>query len=215
MKRIGLIVIFSFFYLPSVVFAATLLKPVPSLPSYSSPNELYLPAFLKALESANKSNKNLPIIEAEIKKEAATTTDLVSLFLKQASQGHGFKRQADSGSFLDQAFSFISSLFMPAPAMAAVGLPVGGPLVYTFPCTCDDNVWMIFVGPTENQLTSDKFLDYEIGSQLFGSYNIPRTTYLKGFYEPTGPVCYVYIYPSCYSVTSQGFITPVVASAPK
>lgn len=173
-------------------------------------NQLYLKNFLQKLEKINKNNPNLSAIEEKIKKDVATNVDFTQQFIKKENL---FKKPTQKLSFLSSITSFFESIFAPEEVNAGSGLPFGGPMVFTYPCTCSDAV-MIFVGPTANPLNSDLLLGYVPGSQAFASYNIPLSPWLLGNYVPAAPICYMYIGYGCAPVTTEGTITPMVGSSP-
>lgn len=174
-------------------------------------NTVYLDKFLEHLKKTNKTS-NFSQIEAKVRQEAASTTDLTDLFLRQNNirTRFGGAKKVSFGSFLD----FFPSLFRPKEVFAETGLPFGGPMVFTFYCDCSDS-WLVAIGPTSNPDTSDLVLDYIPESQIFASYNIPFTAYLLGFYEPGVPVCYVYAGYSCFDIESDGLISPETGSSPE
>ncbi|MEK7579142.1 MAG: hypothetical protein AAB460_01235 [Patescibacteria group bacterium] len=98
----------------------------------------------------------------------------------------------------------------PQTAYAQSMIPVGGPIYYTYLCTCSFT-WLILMGPPRPGL-----LDYETGVQGYAGYNLPFSLYLKGWSIPVGPVCVsepeldcAVIIPSTY-----GLLTFIVGSTP-
>jgi len=187
----------------------------PSLSNKYSPNQLYLPAFIKAVARVNKNNPELQSIENKITQDSATTTDMVGLFFKenQAKLKNPFTPSKPK-SLLSSLGDFLLSMFEPQQALATVAtVPFGGPLDDAYYCDCSDS-WLIYIGPTSNLKTSDEVLSYEEGSQAFEYYNIPFATDLLGSEIPAVPACEEYIGYGCVSIESEGAITPVVGSNP-
>lgn len=92
------------------------------------------------------------------------------------------------------------------PAVPFGGAIIGVPIW----CLCTAS-WWIPITPLPPSFPAA--LMYFPGSQAFLSYNIPRTLWLLGFYEP-GPQCLVLAGDSCVPVPVQGLIIPVVGSSP-
>jgi hypothetical protein len=177
-------------------------------------NQIYLERFIKAVEKTNKNNPDLPLIVQQIRKDSATTTDLVSTFLKQAAPVNKNQKKAPSklGFVGDLLASLVDLVIKPKEADASIGLPFGGPLLYVYPCTCSP-AWVTFTGPTANPLTSDLLLTYITGSQAYGYYTLPFSPHILGTYLITPPACYMYAGISCIPFYTEGTITPLVGSA--
>jgi hypothetical protein len=174
-------------------------------------NQLYLQNFVKKLERVNKNNPNLAAIVEQVKLDAATTTDLKGLFLKQAKMTVK-KNKISSGDFLKDRFAGFFEFLMPKKALAIGALPFGGPLLFTYYCTCSQT-WLVYIGPTSNLATSNMLLDYVTGSQGFENYNLPFTTWVMGLEIPSVPLCYVYAGYTCFTITAEGMITPIVGTS--
>ena len=179
-------------------------------------NQVNLENFVKKIRAKNKNNPNLPYIEEEIRKGAATSTNLVNQFLNEAKplpMKNLKKKLPTKNPFI----SFLYSILVPQEAFAqeeeVLAFPFGGPILYAYPCTCS-GTWLVFVGPTANLATSAFLLDYEMGTELYSSYNLPFAPWVLGEAEESVPICYMYAGYSCFPIYTEGVITPLVGSSP-
>ncbi len=170
--------------------------------------EIFL-ATTKALgEKQGYPADKLARILTQIKRDAATTTDLRAQFIQLAEKNA--PKSQPSKSLIEKFVSDVYALFVPHFAHAAVGIPFGGGVLSYFYCLCT-NTWQITITPLPP--TGAESLAYLDKSQAYLTFNIPFTLWLLGEYEPT-PTCYIYTGDSCELVPSRGSILPIVGSSP-
>lgn len=175
-------------------------------------NQVNLEIFINKVRS---NGKNIPEIEGiinQMRTDVATTTDLTSLFLKQPGL-IPLNSKITQETPLKRRIASLIDIFKPKQVSAVSTLPFGGPLLYSYFCTCS-YTWLIWVGPTVSVGTSNMILDYVPFSQGFLNYNIPYTTNLMGKYSPSSSMCYIYYGYGCINLpVSYGMITPIVGSS--
>ncbi len=175
-------------------------------------NQVNLQGFLNKVRA---NGKNIPEIEGivnQIKVDVATSTDLTGLFLRQPGIIPFTGQVSQSSPLKDRLLSFVN-YFKPKEASAVSTLPFGGPLLYSYLCTCS-YTWIVWVGPTASAATSNMILDYIPFSQAFMKYNIPYTSLVLGKYSPSSSMCYIYYGYGCINLPiTQGLITPQVGSS--
>ncbi len=180
-----------------------------------NPNLKNLDKFLAAIDQAKStqdfSAAKRSLIKEQIVKAVATTTDLRTTFIKLVEEKSGRTVSSDTfiGTTLAALRDALGMIFAPAHARAAVGIPFGGALFYSFYCW-NSNTWLLTIQPLPPTFVT--LLSYVPGSQAFLSYNIPATHWLLGEYSPVG-VC-VFACPFCIIIPTEGTITPVVGSSP-
>lgn len=147
-------------------------------------------------------------MKTNIMNVVATTTDLRAVFLKQIQEGSR-KTAVDNslaGKILSTFEGVFDKVFRPERAVAAVGVPFGGALLFAVPCI--DGFWNITLEPLPPSYPV--LLAYVAPSQAFPYYNIPVTRWLLGYYEPVpAPYCWIGEIP----YPSEGLITPMVGSS--
>lgn len=177
-------------------------------------NQVNLQGFINKVRA---NGKNLPEIESiinQIKIDAATTTDLMGLFLKQ----DGIipitsSIRVSNGNPLKEKLLSFAQLFKPRDAQAFGTSNFGGPLLYSFFCTCS-YTFLVWIGPTSSAGTSNLILDYVPYSQMFMQYNMPYTSKAIGKYTPSTSMCYIYYGYGCINVPiSEGLISSQVGSS--
>ncbi len=204
--------------------ATTPLPSTPSIPTHStttepSPNpnlkniDVFLASVTKVAKEKGLSSSAIATIDEQIMKSVATTTDLQATFLKLLQdKSH---QSIKSNSYLDKTLASIgdaiASLFAPQHAQAASGVPFGGALLFSFFCNQSDT-WLITLEPLPPSYAA--LLTYVPESQAFLSYNIPYTPWLLGEYESGAGLCIVGACPYCYTIPSEGMISPEVGSSP-
>lgn len=177
-----------------------------------NPNQINLQGFLYKVREMGKNNPEINGIIDQIKIDVATTTNLMNLFLKDPDLIRT-SQVITSETSPKERFSSFFDFLKPKKAIAATTLPFGGPLLYSYYCSCSFT-WLIWVGPTASVGTSNMILDYVTASQGFLSYNIPYTSKLMGKYTPGTSMCYIYYGYGCVNVpVSYGMITPLVGSS--
>ena len=193
--------------------AGTTTQSIHAVTTYN-PNEQNLDKFLSIVETAAQkkgmSASDIATIKKQIVIDIATTTNLREAFLNT------LKQQVSSvptpvQSFISRAIQSLHTTFFPQKVQAASGLPFGGALLFSFFCTCSAN-WLITVEPLPP--TFPVLLSYIPGSQAFLSYNIPFTTWLLGEYQPGAGICSVYAGVGCFTLPTEGLISPIVGSSP-
>jgi hypothetical protein len=190
-------------------------RSVTNTPGYTA-NQVNLEGFIEKVRQANKSNPEIDGIIGQIRKDVATSTDLMGKFLSQPSLIPLNKKVAleeSKDSIASKIFSFFNP-FRAKVASAFMGYPFGGPIFYTFYCTCSGS-WLVWIGPTVSLATSNMVLDYYTGSQAYLNYNFPFTSYAMGKYTSTGAsICYIYYGYGCTSIPlSRGMVTPMVGTS--
>jgi hypothetical protein len=185
--------------------------------SSQNPNLKNIDKFMAALDTIATKQKlpsaTLATIKQQVMEEVATTTDLRSAFLKQVE--YAPRVSATNDSFGDRILATIeqafNTIFMPEKARAATGVPFGGALLFTLYCT-QSQTWLLTLEPLPPSYAV--LLTYIPFTQAFLSYNIPFTSWLLGEYEPGAGVCVMGACPYCYTIPSEGMISPMTGSSP-
>jgi hypothetical protein len=88
------------------------------------------------------------------------------------------------------------------------GLPFGGLVVWTRPCSCSGNFLISVSGPLGGEFV------YYPGTQAYESFNLglQNNMWVLGLYTPGG-VCSA-LEGECTTIPSQGTITPTVGTSP-
>lgn len=183
----------------------------------SNPNYKNLDGFLNEIQKIGTKNaipsSMLDTIKSQVRKDAATSTDLRRAFLSKLKVKAVSEKNSGSlfAGIFEGAADSLDKIFSIPEAHAVTGVPFGGAILYTFFCTCSYN-WMIWLTPLPP--TEVALLSYEPFSQAFLSYNIPYTEWLLGNYVTTGGQCSIYYGYGCATIPTEGYITPVVGSSP-
>jgi len=187
-----------------------------------NPNLKNLDIFLATLRSTlveqGKTKKEIEIITEQIKKDVATTTNLMQAFEEVIKNGTVSNKKLSYSlfpPFFAWVAGFLKETLLPQETYAASlpkgVIPFGGRIVFTLNCSCSIT-WLILITPLPPSYVV--LLSYVPGSQAYNWHNIPLTSWLLGFYVPKG-VCSIYVPPAeCYTFTTQGIITPFVGSSP-
>jgi len=97
------------------------------------------------------------------------------------------------------------------------GLPFGGFVIFTLPCTCSANLWIWFAPLSPLPLPKTGALVYQPGyTTLYGNFaiGIPATWHL-GSYVPAAPqVCWQYIGTACVLMPNYGLMNKVGTGLP-
>lgn len=190
-----------------------------ALPPMPTRIELYLAEVKNGLQERGESEDTIAFVEAEIRKIAPNAEAYLSEFYKQEQELYKKKQagaDAPALAFFKRTLSTIASLFTPATAHAALGLPFGGYVATVMPvCTCTPAVSQIFILlPNPNALVSNMNLDYVLGTQAFSWHNLPLPGVATlGLYEPSPPTCWIGFPPKCVPLPSRGVITPISGSS--
>ncbi len=177
-------------------------------------NQVNLSGFINKVR---RNGKNLPEIESiinQIKIDTATTTDLMGLFLKQDGiiPITSSFRVSESNPLKEKLLSF-AQFFKPREVQAVGTSNFGGPLLYSFFCSCS-YTFLVWIGPTASAGTSNLILDYVPYSQMYMQYNMPYTSKAIGKYTPSSSMCYIYYGYGCVNVpVSEGLISSQVGSS--
>jgi peptidoglycan hydrolase-like protein with peptidoglycan-binding domain len=190
-------------------------------------NQKNLDAYIAAVNTLGAkqgmSPDTLAILDADVRQEAATSSDLLQQFYNQeramyAKQSLTTNVMISPISILVQDISaFAEQTFVPQKAYAASWLGFGGYITYIIPCTCAPAVESIFVAlPYPNIVVTNLLLNYVLGSEGFNWHNIPEPGIAAlGLYSPgAAPVCYIGVEPWCVPLPSEGLILPVTGSSP-
>jgi hypothetical protein len=197
---------------PTVFYSS----PQPS-PAAQNPNLENLPTAMALLgdlaTEQGYSAKDVERIEAEMKRQAATTTDLrAAFFEKMQSNSRQSIRDASSGSgFFATLHQALLSTFFPARALAQSGESHFGTPMVLFPitCTCGSGYAVIMMPTGPDYVVS---LHYNNGVQGYDSHNIPMVSQaILGTYTQGG-VCMITGTP-CYSIPVEGEIGYVTGSS--
>lgn len=91
----------------------------------------------------------------------------------------------------------------------AAGLPFGGMVTVSIPCTCSTGMFLLTIGPPRG----GQFV-YQVGTQAYSNFNLPRVgVWTLGLYVPGG-VCMIYAGKSCVATgLPLGTITSVVGTS--
>jgi peptidoglycan hydrolase-like protein with peptidoglycan-binding domain len=189
----------------------------PENPNYENLDE-FIATVIEVNRKKGKSEEELNKIAAQIRKDAATTTDLRALFDKQvrASQGKpstvsaiGQKLSKMLPESLRIKISMIAKALLPAKVYAKTGLAYGGTVGFTYLCTCSDTWLVTVIGPMGG------LFDYTIGTQIYSYYNLPYARYVLGVYvPPTAPICVSEPETECAVVIeTQGVITATTGTS--
>lgn len=181
-----------------------------------NPNLKNIDKFMAALDTiATKqklSSATLVAIKQQVMEEVATTTDLRAAFWKTVPNAN---QAIGNDSFTGRVLAIIgqafSGVFAPEHARAATGVPFGGALLVTLYCT-QSQTWLLTLEPLPPSYAV--LLTYTPFTQAFASYNIPFTSWLLGEYEPGAGVCVMGACPYCYTIPSEGMISPMTGSSP-
>lgn len=182
--------------------------------SQPNPNLEHISVLLSALDRVGAkqglSSTTVALAKAKALEIMATSTDLRAAFVKKVAQDRAQTNGMTAHDIIAVARDFFTSIFTPARAYAATGLPFGGMLLEAMPCACSDT-WLLTLEPLPPDYVA--LLTYVPGTQAFAGYNIPATLWLLGNYEPGAGVCFVPGIP-CFPIPSEGMITPEVGSSP-
>ena len=182
--------------------------------NHANPNEKNLDTFLSIVEKYSRdrgiSSDAIATIKSQIIHDVATSTDLQDQFLHLV-QAKISQAPVPVKSFLADITRSLKTSLFPKRVIAGTGTPFGGALLFSFFCTCSAN-WLITLQPLPPTFAT--LLSYEIGSQLYLSYNIPYTNWLLGEYTAGAGQCLIYVGTGCASIPSTGLITPTVGSSP-
>lgn len=178
-----------------------------------NPNQKNLDAVLEAIDRVGRkqglSKEKLALAKKVVIDESATTTDLKEKFLEVVKGAISVAPQPVQNVFADFIKPFKEMIY-PKRAVAAMGTPFGGALLFSMYCTETEN-WWIGVQPLAPSYAA--LLTYETGSQVYLGYNIPITTELLGEYQQGSP-CIQGICPYCVTMPSEGMISPKTGSSP-
>lgn len=177
-------------------------------------NEEYSIAMINALgKKQGYSDSDLQQVEAAIRQELATTTDLQRKFLNQINAQANASHDSPLMSLLKQVVGKgLSFLGFPAVANASTGAPFGSAEIATAViCTCSDGIWLITMEPLPP--TYAAVLAYQSGSQRYSNYTLPFAQAVLGTYTPGVQICYMYAGTSCVPAPNEGFINPLVGSS--
>jgi hypothetical protein len=196
-------------------------KPIPlsenmALPSTVNPNTINLEYALATIELAGKKNgmsaEQIAALISAIRANAATTTDYRSNFFKSIKQATGTPPSLTAPtSIISPVVKLLSYFHIIEIADAAAGVPFGGRIFFTTPCTCSINTSLLIIEPLPP--TYPALLGYVNGSQLYLNHNLPFASALLGTYIPGGQSCLMWSGPSCVPAPVQGVITPQVGSS--
>jgi hypothetical protein len=197
-----------------------------SKPVTTNPNYAYLDDMIRAIWqvgiSQNYSKEDLIKAEEAVRQVAATTTDLLKLFVEQTYKpGISYldsyqiekelaevftqKKLGLFGSFFEKIYDFLAP-----KAIAFSGQPFGGRVNGATYCTCSGN-WLMYLTPTPPAYVT--LLTHYSGAQGFLRYNVPFTMYVLGRYIQGGAPCLMVAFPSCITIPSQGMTTPILGSS--
>lgn len=192
----------------------TATNPIATPAPISNPNLINLEPFIESvtnIQERNNVSKNvIALITNQIRIDALTKGDFKVEFVRREIEANKVRTQSNNywRNVLTAPFSALESFFA-RPVFAAGGAPFGGPIEYTFPCTCS-SISLVYVGPP----SIASVLDYEFGTQAYLSFNLPYAAFILGEYTPgTGGACEIYVGTGCSSITSEGTITSQVGSS--
>lgn len=178
----------------------------------SNPNEENLDKFLAAVDRVGTqqglSVESLKPIMDQIRKDVATTTNLMETFIEVVESSISKAPETTRGP-LTKLLDTIKLALVPKKAHA-IGTPFGGQLFFPFFCTCSAN-WLVTIQPLPPTYVT--LLSYTPGTQTHLSYNIPFTTKLLGQYTPGAGICTIFVGTGCVAIPSEGMITPTVGSS--
>lgn len=179
-----------------------------------NPNEENLDIFLKTVDriarTQGTSEETIAHIKSNITQSIATSTDLTKEFIDIVQKSISTVPQPIKNKLTDAIKHVISAIF-PKPASAQVASDFGGRLLFAFKCDCSQT-WLITISPLPP--TYVVLLDYVPMTQMYLSYNIPKTTQLLGKYtKPKVGMCFVSADECTVPIPSEGLITPAVGSA--
>lgn len=189
----------------------------PVTPKISS-NLVNLDKFIARIVDVNrkdgKNEEELTLIASTIRKEIINSNidynkEFWEMLTKESKLSNNFKTPS-SLSFLGKIFSKTFSFLGITPSVveASGALPFGGALLSSY--RCKNGFLTLFIEPLPP--TNVALLSYFPFTQGFASYNIPKTSWLLGYYSPRG-ICVVNYYPYA-SYNTEGTITPMVGSSP-
>lgn len=181
--------------------------------------EWYIDKVKETARNQGFEEEKIVLIEKTIRDTVeATTTDLKADFTKQLKvamearrKEMAMKAESDPNPFV-RVFTKISmnleNLF--PKAEASIGVPFGGRLMYTFPCTCSGawSVGLIPTGPTYAPI-----LSVYAGSQAYAYYSAPFALHFLGTYIPGVQACWMYAVLACFPFPSYGIMTPFLGTA--
>ena len=111
-----------------------------------------------------------------------------------------------------------SFAFTPGPGAFVPGLPFGGLVIFTLPCTCSANLWIWFAPLAPLPLPPTGPLIYQPGyTTLYGDFaiGIPTTWHL-GSYTPIvgNGVCWIETAVACVPLPNLGLMNKVGTGLP-
>jgi len=108
------------------------------------------------------------------------------------------------------------NLFAIGAGTAVPGLPFGGFVIFTLPCTCSANLWIWFAPLSPLPLPKTGPLVYQPGyTTLYGNFaiGVPATWHL-GSYIPGVQTCWVYVGKACVVLPNYGLMNKVGTGLP-
>lgn len=178
----------------------------------NNPNTKDLDLVLEAIDRIGQQNgfsdEQLRLAKQVVIDQAATTTDLNQKFIETVTNNISMVPQPLQSRLVD-VFERLKETVFAKKAMAAIGTPFGGRLLFSMYCTQSQN-WWIGVQPLPPSFAT--LLTYQIGTQIHLGRNIPRTSQLLGRYGPGAP-CVQGWCPSCVVMPYQGMIYPSTGSS--
>jgi len=188
---------------------------LPYISSSTNPNNLKnVGTLLSDIEKVSKeqglSGLSMQQAKDAVLKVVATSTDLREAFIADAQKhlsSRTFQRSL-FGDALNDLVSGVKKSLVPI-AFAQVGSPFGGALLSPIYCTASEN-WLLDIQPLAP--TYAALLTYQIGSQIYMTFDLPFTLELLGHYS-FGNQCIEGEYPYVITVPSQGAVSPETGSS--